>query len=155
MTEMQSAIGLAELDRIDSWNMPRRRCNAHIIIDAVKDRPQVKFMPIDTPQRTNGWFAMAFSLDIDNMNCDINQFVQAAGAEGAPCWRVFWPQCHTEAAFTEHNAFGRSGFPFTAKEYADSASTDYSQVEVPNARWHQDHTYTCFAFHTYSEKVCR
>ena len=27
MTEMQSAIGLAELDRMDTWNMPRRRRN--------------------------------------------------------------------------------------------------------------------------------
>ena len=32
MTEMQSAIGLAELGRMDSWNMPRRRRNAHIIL---------------------------------------------------------------------------------------------------------------------------
>ena len=28
MTEMQSAIGLAELDRMDTWNMPARRRNA-------------------------------------------------------------------------------------------------------------------------------
>ena len=28
MTEMQSAIGLAELARMDTWNMPRRRRNA-------------------------------------------------------------------------------------------------------------------------------
>jgi dTDP-4-amino-4,6-dideoxygalactose transaminase len=42
MTEMQSAIGLAELERIDTWNLPNRRRNARIIIDAVKDLPQVK-----------------------------------------------------------------------------------------------------------------
>src|SRR3974377_949722 len=35
MTEMQSAIGLAELARMESWNMPRRRRNAHIILDAL------------------------------------------------------------------------------------------------------------------------
>jgi dTDP-4-amino-4,6-dideoxygalactose transaminase len=154
MTEMQSAIGLAELERMDSWNMPNRRRNARIIMDAVRDLPHVKYMPIDTPDRQNGWYVMAFSLDIDRMNCDIAQFVEAAGAEGAPCWRVFWPQCHTEAAFTEHNAFGDSGFPFTSKEYADPASTDYSQVEAPNALWHQDHTFTCFAYPTVTEEAC-
>jgi dTDP-4-amino-4,6-dideoxygalactose transaminase len=37
MTEMQSAIGLSELDRIDTWNMPRRRRNAHIIMDALNE----------------------------------------------------------------------------------------------------------------------
>jgi len=152
MTEMQSAIGLAELERIDNWNMPARKRNAHILIDALKDLPQVKYLPIDTPQRQNGWFVCAFSLDIENMNCDISQFVTAAGAEGAPCWKVFWPQCHTERAFQKYNAFGKSGFPFKSREYADPASVDYSKVDVPNAVWHQGHTFTCFAFPTYTQE---
>jgi len=149
MTEMQSAIGLAELDRMDSWNMPRRRRNAHIIRDALKSLRQIKFVPVDTPERQNGWYVMAFSLDIENMRCDIDGFVKAAGAEGAPCWKVFWPQCHTERAYREHHAFGRSGFPFRSREYTNPSSVDYSKVEVPNAIWHQSHTFTCFAFPTY------
>ncbi|MBD3307910.1 aminotransferase class I/II-fold pyridoxal phosphate-dependent enzyme, partial [candidate division KSB3 bacterium] len=40
MTEMQSAIGLAELERIDTWNLPTRKRNAHIIMDALRDLPQ-------------------------------------------------------------------------------------------------------------------
>jgi dTDP-4-amino-4,6-dideoxygalactose transaminase len=154
MTEMQSAIGLAELERMDTWNMPRRRRNARIIIDALADEPMVRFRPVDTPERQNGWYVLAFSLDIENMRCDITEFVKAAAAEGAPCWRVFWPQCHTEKAFTARNAFGRSGFPFTSKEYTNPASVDYSRVEVPNALWHQSHTFTCFAYPTYEPHHC-
>lgn len=150
MTEMQSAIGLAELDRIDNWNMPARRRNAKIMIDTLKDLPQILYTPIDTPERRNGWFTMAFSLDMDKMNCDIMQFVKACGAEGAPVWKVFWPQCHVEKAFTEKHAFGRSGFPFTSTEYADPASVDVSKVQVPNALWHETHTFTCFAYPTYT-----
>jgi dTDP-4-amino-4,6-dideoxygalactose transaminase len=152
MTEMQSAIGLAELDRLDSWNLPRRRRNAAILIDALRTSPLVRSFPVDTPERQNGWYVLAFSLDIENMRCDIKQFVAAAGAEGAPVWKVFWPQCHTERAFQEHNSFGRTGFPFRSKEYAERASVDYSKVEVPNARWHEAHTFTCFAYPTYSEE---
>jgi len=155
MTEMQSAIGLVELERMDTWNMPNRRRNAHIIMDAVRDLPQVKYLPVDTKDRQNGWYVMAFSLDIEDMNCDIAKFVAAAGAEGAPCWKVFWPQCHTEKAYTEHHAFGRSGFPFQSKEYTDPQSVDYRKVEVPNAIWHQSHTFTCFAFPTFTEDDCR
>jgi dTDP-4-amino-4,6-dideoxygalactose transaminase len=151
MTEMQSAIGLAELERMDDWNMPNRRRNARILIERLKDLPQVVTLPVDTPERRNGWYVLAFSLDIENMDCDIGQFVQAAGAEGAPCWKVFWPQCHTEKAFTQKQAFGRSGFPFTSPEYANPESVDYSRVEVPNAVWHESHTFTCFAFPTFSE----
>ncbi|MFB3789261.1 MAG: DegT/DnrJ/EryC1/StrS family aminotransferase [bacterium] len=152
MTEMQSAIGLAELDRLDTWNFPARRRNAYLVIDALKTCPLIKYFPIDTPERRNGWYVLAFSLDIENMKCDIQQFVRAVGAEGAPCWKVFWPQCHTEAAFQKHNAFGRSGFPFTSTEYAHPASADYSRVEVPNALWHETHTFTCFAYPTFTEE---
>jgi dTDP-4-amino-4,6-dideoxygalactose transaminase len=155
MTEMQSAIGLAELKRIDKWNMPRRKRNAHIIMDAIKDLPQVLYMPIDTEERQNGWYVCAFSLDIENMTCDIDQFVAAAGAEGAPCWRVFWPQCHTEKAFQEYNSFGKSGFPFRSNEYTSPESVNYSNVEVPNAIWHQSHTFTCFAYPTFSKNDCK
>ena len=155
MTEMQSAIGLAELERIDTWNLPIRRRNARIIIDSIKDLPRVIHTPIDTEQRRNGWYVMAFSLDIENMTCDIDQFVAACAAEGAPSWKVFWPQCHTEKAYKQYNSFGRSGFPFTSKEYTDPESVDYSKVEVPNAVWHQSHTFTCFAFPTYTEEDCR
>jgi dTDP-4-amino-4,6-dideoxygalactose transaminase len=155
MTEVQSAIGLAELARMDAWNMPRRRRNGRILLDALGGLPQVKHLPIDTPERQNGWYVCAFSLDIEKMRCDIAQFVAAACAEGAPCWKVFWPQCHTERAFTEKRGFGNSGFPFTSKEYTDPASADYRKVEVPNARWHETHTLTCFAFPTYSEEDVR
>ena len=155
MTEMQSAIGLAELARMDTWNMPARRRNARILMDALVECPQVKYMPIDTEERRNGWYVMAFSLDIENMACDIEQFVAAAGAEGAPCWKVFWPQCHTEKAFTAQHGFGDSGFPFTSTEYTTPESVDYSNVEIPNALWHKDHTFTCFAYPTFTEEDMR
>ena len=155
MTEMQSAIGVAELERIESWNMPARRRNARILMDALAELPQVLYAPIDTEERRNGWFVMAFSLDIDNMGCDIKQFVDAAGAEGAPCWKVFWPQCHTERAFMDRNGFGDSGFPFTSKEYTTPASVDFTKVDVPNSLWHEDHTFTCFGYPTFTEKDMR
>lgn len=154
MTEMQSAIGIAELERMDHWNMPNRHRNAHIIIDRIRDLSQVLHVPVDTEERRNGWFVMAFSLDIDNMGCDIKEFVDAVVAEGAPVWKVFWPQCHTEHAFQEHRAFGKSGFPFTSKEFADKNSVDYSKVEVPNAVWHESHTFTCFSFPTFTPEDC-
>ena len=155
MTEIQSTIGLDELDRIDTWNLPNRRRNAHILMEHLGSLPQIKYMPIDTDERRNGWFVTAFSLDIDNMSCDIHQFVAAAAAEGVPCWKVFWPQCHTEKAFTHRHGFGDTGFPFTSKEYTHPESVDYSKVEIPNALWHQEHTFTCFAYPTFTEEDMR
>ncbi len=152
MTEMQSAIGLAELERTDTWNLPARRRNAYILINALRELPEVRYFPVDTEERRNGWYVLAFSLNIEDMDCTIREFVDAAGTEGAPCWKVFWPQCHTERAFREFNSFGRSGFPFKSAEYADRASVDYSKVEVPNSLWHESHTFTCFAYPTFDEE---
>jgi len=154
MTEMQSAIGLAELERMDNWNLANRRRNAHIIIEKIQDLPQVIYKPIDTDERRNGWYTMAFSLDIENMKCDIKEFVNTVVTEGATVWKVFWPQCHTEGAFLNRNAFGRSGFPFTSKEYTNPESIEYTKVKVPNAIWHESHTFTCFAFPTYTAENC-
>ncbi|MBL8993607.1 MAG: DegT/DnrJ/EryC1/StrS family aminotransferase, partial [Spirochaetia bacterium] len=44
------------------------------------------------------------------------------------------------------------GFPFKSKEYTDPKSVDYAHVEVPNAKWHETHTFTCFAFPTFTEE---
>jgi len=152
MTEMQSVIGLCELKRVDTWNMPRRRRNAKVLLQALKDVPQVRHLPVDTPERRNGWYVFPITLDIDRMRCDIRQFVDALGAEGAPCWRVFWPQCHTEKAFQEHRGVGRTDFPFKSREYTDPASVDYTKVNVPNAVWHERRTFVTFIFPTYTEK---
>jgi len=152
MTEMQSVIGLCELDRMDTWNMPRRRRNAAILLDALRDVAQILYLPVDTPERRNGWYVFPITLDIDNMACNMTTFLDALGAEGAPCWKVFWPQCHTERAYTEHNGFGFTHFPFRSAEYVNPASVDYSRVEVPNAIWHQSRTFITFLFPTYEEE---
>ncbi len=152
MTEMQSVIGLCELERIDAWNLPRRRRNAGILMKALKELPQILYLPLDTPDRRNGWYVFPITLAIDNMRCNMETFLAALEAEGVPCWKVFWPQCHTEQAFREHNGFGYSKFPFDSKEFTDPPSVDYSRVEAPTATWHQTRTFITFIFPTYGEE---
>jgi len=41
MTEMQSAIGLKEMERLDNWNLPRRRRNGEILISELKNCEQI------------------------------------------------------------------------------------------------------------------
>jgi len=155
MTEMQSAIGLAELERIDAWNMPRRRRNAAILMEELRDVPQILYLPVDTPERRNGWYVFPITLDMAKMTCDMATFLDALGAEGVPCWKVFWPQSHTEQAYREHNGFGFSKFPFESREYARRQSVNYSKTNVPNSKWHQTRTLITFLFPTYEEEHMR
>ena len=59
MTEMQSAIGLAEMERMDNWNMPRRKRNAGILLEALRDVPQILHLPMLTHRnvKTAGTFS--------------------------------------------------------------------------------------------------
>ena len=141
MTEIQSIIGIQELRRFEKWNLKNRRRNGQILIDALKDVPEVMYLPVHTKSRENGFFVFPITLRIEKLNCDLKQFLQALTAEGVPNHPVFWPQCYMERAYREHNGFGRFKFPFQSKEYTDPKSVQYDNVECPNAAWHQDRTF--------------
>ena len=112
MTEMQSVIGIKELEKIDTWNLPRRRKNAQILTEMLKDCPQVLTLPLDTPQRRNGYYVYPIVLNLEELTCDKNSFLDAVIAEGVYAWREFWPQSYKEEAYINHNGFGRFKFPF-------------------------------------------
>ena len=87
------------------------------------------------------------------MSCDIQQFVEAAGGRRRPVLEGLLAAVPHGAGL--HRAATASATPASRsprKEYTDPASVDYSKVEVPNARWHETHTFTCFAFPTYTEE---
>ncbi len=143
MTEIQSIIGICELERLDTYHLPRRRRNGEILIEELTEEPWVKYLPIHNERGiVNGFFVFPITLDLDGLTCkNAEEFADAVKAEGAPAGPVFWPQCYMERAFTEHNGFGRFKFPFRSKEYTNPESVKYTEVNCPNAAWHQDRTF--------------
>lgn len=142
LTEMQSAIGLAELKRFDSWNLPARHRNGSILIEELKKESLVIGLPIhNQDNKTNGFFVFPITIDIDRLKVDIVKFRDALDAEKVPVWRCFWPQSYKEKAYQEHNGFGRAKFPFRSREYTDPASVRYDQVSCPNAAWLEERTF--------------
>ncbi len=142
MTEMQSAIGLKELEKFDSWNLPRRQGNGSVLIEEMKDCPLVLQLPIHNEDgKTNGFFVFPIVLDIDKMNCTIEEFKDALAQEKVPVWRCFWPQCYKEKAYREHNGFGTVKFPFKSKEYTNPESVKYTENHCPSAAWLEERTF--------------
>jgi dTDP-4-amino-4,6-dideoxygalactose transaminase len=141
MTEMQSALGLAQLPKLENWNLARRRRNGQILIDALRCVPQVLTLPVHDADHVNGFFVFPIVLDLDKLTCDKKTFLKALEAEGAPAWREFWPQSYRERAYLEHNGFGRARFPFESREYTSPESVDYGKVFCPNAAWLEDRTF--------------
>lgn len=142
MTEIQSAIGVEEMKRLASWNLPRRQKNGSVLIGELKNFPPVIGLPIhNQDNKTNGFFVFPIVVDIDKMNADIARFRDALDAEKVPVWRCFWPQSYREKAYQDHNGFGRVKFPFESKEYTNPASADYRKVHCPNAAWLEERTF--------------
>ncbi|MCX7011695.1 MAG: DegT/DnrJ/EryC1/StrS family aminotransferase [Candidatus Sumerlaeota bacterium] len=149
MTEMQSQIGLCELERFDSWNLPNRQRNGRYLIEALKGHPLVLHPPLDTPERVNSFWWAPFVVDSDRLTVPTKQFIAAIGAEGVPVYGVLWPEMYRERAYVEQNGFGAAKYPFRDPK---ARPIDYSQVNCPKAKWLSDRTVSFFAHPVYEEK---
>ena len=152
MTEVQSAIGLKELERFDDWNLPRRRRYGEILIEELRDCPQIKYLPVHNKEKVNGFYVFPVVLDLDRITCDKDTFLEAVLAEGVIAWKEFWPQSYKEKAYTEHNGFGKFKFPFESKEYTDSKAVEYDKVFCPNCAWLEERTFVIHMFPTFEEE---
>ena len=147
MTEMQSAIGLVELSRFDSWNLPRRRMLGRALVDALSGHPLVKYAPVDTEERRSSFWLAPFVLDVSRLSCTMGEFIAAVRAEGASVHSVLWPEIYGEEAFTERRGFGRANYPFGDKA---NRRIDYSKVVCPVARSLAGSTISFWTHPTYS-----
>jgi len=149
MTEVQSAIGLAELERFESWNMPARRRNGRMIIEALKGHPLVLHVPPDTEERKNAFWWCPLVIDIDKLNCSAKEFVAAVNAEGVPAYTVLWPEMYKEEAYVLRKGFGQANYPF---EDPGARRIDYRAADCPTAHWLTDRTISFFTHPVYTEK---
>ncbi len=146
MTEMQSVIGSCELERMDSWNLPIRRKNAEILIEAVKDHPLIMHLPVDTEERRNSYWWVPLVLDIDKLKVTMKEFLSAMVAEGVPVFGPLWPEIYKEEVLVKKIGNGHLNYPFNAPGVRD---IDYSKVECKTAKWLSERTISFFAHPVY------
>lgn len=152
MTEMQSAIGIKELEKLDSWNLPRRRRNGEILTEELKDLPQILTLPVHNEEKKNGFYVYPIVLNLDALRCDKKTFLQAVIEEGVYAWKEFWPQSYKEKAYTKHNGFGRFNFPFESKEYTNPEAVEYDKVFCPNCAWLEERTFVVHIWPTLEDE---
>lgn len=152
LTEMQSAIGLCELARLDSWNLANRRRNGRMLRDALKDHPLVLRTPIDDPDRINAYWWAPFVLDIERLSVPLSRFLKAMEAEGVPVYGVQWPEMYAERAYVEQRGFGRLQYPFRDP---NARKIDYTQVQCTRARWLSSRTMSFFTHPVYGPEHMR
>jgi dTDP-4-amino-4,6-dideoxygalactose transaminase len=148
MTEMQSQIGICELERLDSWNLKNRKRNGKMLVKALSAHPLVMHAPVDTEERQNAYWWAPFVLDKDKISCNIKTFIKAVAAEGVPVYSVLWPEMYKEKAYVERNGFGSANYPF---EDPKARKIDYSQTDCQKAKWMTDRTISFFTHPVYDE----
>ena len=144
MTEMQSAIGLCELKRFDSWNLARRLEYAKMYDEAFIGLKGIKAVPHNTEERRHSYWWYPILLDLNVVDIPAKTFIKELIELGIPCSGILWPEAYMEKAYAENIGFGEAQFPFKSSEYTDPAQVDYSKVFCPVAASLRDQTVSLF-----------
>lgn len=134
MTEMQSVIGIHELERFDDWNLARRKKYAKMYDEAFAGVDGIAKLPVNTEERQNAYWWYPINLDSDRVAIDAKEFTKKLAAEKIPCSGILWPEAYLENAYKNHVGFGTAKFPFESKEYTDPKAVDYDKNLCPNAK---------------------
>ena len=119
MTELQGAVALAQLGRLDSI-VQRRRSWCGRLSSALKDAPGLALTRVPVRCEPSWWFFM-FRVEAERLGADADQFADALKAEGVPARAHYIGRCvYAYPLFLEHSAYARG----TPHAFADHDYTD-------------------------------
>ena len=151
MTEIQSIIGINELARFDTYNLPRRIKYAKMYDEAFAGVKGIAKLPYNSKERENSYWWYPITLDLDAIDCKAQDVLKELAGMKIPCYGIQWPEAYEEKAYQEHGGFGTSNFPFKSTEYTDPKSVDYKSVVCPRAKSLRDRTVCLFLHPSWEE----
>ena len=102
LTEMQAAIGVAQLAKLPSWLAARRR-NAAALLDALRDTAAFRLVePATGVMHAYYKFYLFVRPDALVPGWDRDRIAQDAAARGIPCQTGSCPEIYREHAFADH-----------------------------------------------------
>lgn len=152
LTEMQSVMGINELNRLEDWNLARRFKFAKMYDDAFAGLKGIASLPVNTAERKNAYWWYPIRVDLNVLDCDVSVILKELSAMKIPCYGIQWPEAYEEQAYKELNGFGQHNFPFNSSEYTDPKSVDYKNVVCPTAKKLRFETMSFFLHPTWEEK---
>ena len=136
LTEMQAIVGINELARLDSWNLPRRIGYARLYDHALAQFPGVLALPFNTPERRNAYWKYPLELSLDKFAVDAEEMRAALIAEGIPDAGSLWPEIYNEPLF--------AGRPVPRCPVAETARGRTLLLALPPS-WEKGHVEMCIA----------
>src|SRR5262245_16420659 len=116
LTDLQAAIGLHQLARLDGF-IERRAKLAELYRDALRDCPVVTPLALDGATTRHAWHLFVVQLDIDRLRCDREEFARRLDARGIATGLHF-TAVHLHRYYRERYGYARGDLP--AAERADA-----------------------------------
>ena len=130
MTELQGAVGIAQLDRL-AWIGERRSALGTRLSEGICDLPGIQIPYVAEGCRSSYWFYM-LRIDREQAGVGRQRFCEALRAEGVPCDPGYIPQVvYASALFQQQTAFASTQLPFVSPTY--DGRPDYAPGACPEA----------------------
>lgn len=126
MTELQGAVGIAQLDKL-AWICDKRQEYGTMLTDGLTGIPGILPPAVTEGSSSTYWFYL-FRLDTNLLNATVDAFVAALNAEGIPCIRGYIPQpIYLQPMFQKKEAYPGTNYPFSLSDVS------YDRGICPNA----------------------
>jgi dTDP-4-amino-4,6-dideoxygalactose transaminase len=130
MTELQGAVALAQLPKLDGVIADRRRWG-HLLEDLLADVPGISFPRLPEGNESVYWL-FPITVDTARLNASIGQVTAAISAEGIPVGPGYVMPLYLTPALAEGKTYGDSHFPFDSP-YTTRSYTEYKRGLCPVA----------------------
>lgn len=112
MTELEAAIGVAQVSKLEDYNNARiKLCN--YLSSKINQIPGLKHTKYDFVKHV--YYVYAFSFDEEKVGISRKQFTDALNAEGIPCFSGYVKPLYLSPLYTEKRAFAFQHYKGNAK----------------------------------------
>jgi len=128
MTEIEAAIGVEQLKKLDKFNKIRIR-NAKYLNSKLK---RIEGLEIPSERKNSKHVYHIYGVFYESKKIGIprNKFIEALKAEGIPCSGGYPHPLYKNSVFTEKRGYGNTNCPFICKYY--QKVIDYAKVKCQN-----------------------
>ncbi len=136
MTELQGAVGLAQLGKLETI-LQRRRATAELLDSQLAGVPGI-IRPFRYDGVVHSWWIYSFTIDEGVFGISPKEFASALQAEGIPFGCGYIPNPMFDyPVIQERKTYGTSGIPWTLPQARPGIR--YSDDDAPNTVWFLSH----------------
>ena len=151
MTDLEAAVGLAQLGRWDEATETRRMVAA-MIDEALYELPGIHVQQI-RPGNRSSYYVYGYRIDEEEAGVSTEQFAEAVKAEGIPDCNGAYIRgmpLYKYPLFAEEQTYGDSRYPFVDEQ--GNRRVDYRNLHLPNIDRVLPNTGTILFRNTYTEE---